>query len=242
MRVILTRAQDDAERSADKLRARGYDPVLCPVLDIAPTGPAIDASGHDALIATSAKAFFGWSARLEEERADALRLPLYAVGAQTAQAARRAGFRDVRIAPEGDAASLADLIALTAPKGARLLWLAGRDRKPQLESALSGRFPLDVIEVYEARPAPALPASATAALREGDAVVLHYSARSARIFLDLARDSQLDPARPGLRHAALSADAAHPLEAAGAKASVVAARPDEEALISALLASCPPYH
>lgn len=240
MRVVLTRAVEDAERSAAALAARGYEPVIAPVLDIAPTGPAIDARGRDALIVTSAHAFTGWSARLEDERADALALPLYAVGARTAQAARRAGFRDVRIAPEGDAASLVDLVRMTAPPGARLLHLAGRDRKSLIADELGAAFPLDTAVVYEARAASALPPAAVDALAAGPAAVLHYSRRSARLFAELARQAGLDPARPGLLHGTISADAAASLAEAGAQAAFTAERPDEASLFAALAKACPP--
>lgn len=239
MRVVLTRAQEDAERSAAALTARGYEVALAPVLEIAPTGPALDAAGHDALIVTSAHAFAGWGARLEDERDDALRLPLYAVGGRTAQAARRAGFKDVRIAPEGDAASLVDLIRLTAPPGARLLHLAGRDRKSLIEQELSKAFRLDAVIVYEAR-AAALPPRGMAALRQGRAVALHYSARSARLFLELAAQAGLDPRRPDLLHGVLSEDVAQPLREAGAQVAFTADRPDEASLFEALGKACPP--
>lgn len=240
MRIVLTRARENADRSAAALAARGYEVVIAPVLEIAPTGPALDAAGHDALIATSAHAFTGWGARLEDERADALALPLYAVGGRTTQAARQAGFRNVRIAPEGDAASLVDLIRLTAPPGARLLHLAGRDRKSVVEDELSAAFRLDVVTVYEARAVPALTPQAVAALRAGPCLVLHYSARSARLFLDLAAQAGLDPCRAGLLHGALSEDVARSLKEAGARIALIAETPDEASLFAALAKACPP--
>ncbi len=55
MRVIVTRAAAQAQSLVDALRREGFEPVLCPLIEIEPVddGP-IDVSGYDWVIVTSA--------------------------------------------------------------------------------------------------------------------------------------------------------------------------------------------
>jgi uroporphyrinogen-III synthase len=55
MRVIVTRPQSQAEPLAVALRERGFEPVLCPVLETVPIddGP-VDVGGYDWVVVTSA--------------------------------------------------------------------------------------------------------------------------------------------------------------------------------------------
>ena len=69
---------------------------------------------------------------------------------------------------------------------------------------------LDVLETYAAAGGGGLSDAALAALDEGAVgAVLHYSQRSAAIFLELLEAAGFDPA--ALRHIAISEDAAVPL-------------------------------
>ena len=97
---------------------------------------------YDAVVASSAKAFVG-EARLEEAP------PVYAVGARTARAAEARGWR-LAAPPAPDAARLIETLRRELPPGARVLYLAGRDRKPTLEAALVGFCALEVAETYAA--------------------------------------------------------------------------------------------
>lgn len=228
MRVIVTRAQADAVRTAAALRARGHEPLLSPVLEIAPTGAAIEPGEAAALIATSAHAFEALGA---EDAAKLARLPLFVVGARTGEAAQRAGLSAPCIAA-ARASDLAAGLAAALPKGANLLYLAGRDRKPDLEAALAGAgFSLEAIEAYEARAIDALSQEAAEALRCGAAdAVLHFSRRSARLFLDNAAREGLGAKAAGLRHVCISQDAA----AAVGDGAIVAETPDSAGLLRAL--------
>ena len=228
MRVIVTRARADAERTAAALRARGHEALLSPVLEIAATGAAIRPGAAQALIATSAHAF---EAMRAEEAARLAHLPLFVVGARTGEAAQRAGLSAPSIAA-ARASDLAADIAAALPRGASLLYLAGHDRKPDLEAALADAgFALDVIEAYEARAVDALSEEAAEAMRRGAAdAVLHFSGRSARLFLDMAARAGLSAEAAGLRHVCISQDAAG---AVGAGA-VVAETPDSPGLLRAL--------
>ena len=121
---------------------------------------------------------------------------------------------------------------------ARLVYIAGRDRKSDLETALAivGQA-MEVVEVYEAKEAAALPRLAIDALRIGALDgVLHFSRRSAELFVALARDEGVSVS--ALTHFCLSEDVATPLRAAGCPAIAVASAPNEPALLD-LVAAAP---
>lgn len=233
MLVVVTRALEDAAATAARLREGGREPLLAPVLVLRPSGAPAPAGRFDAALATSAHAFLGWGPGAPD-RAALTALPLYAVGARTGAAARAAGFSEVRVAA-GEATALVDLLRLTGAASARLLYLAGRDRRPTIETALAqSGARLTVWETSAAEAAPALPAEAVARLAEAPrAAVLHYSRRSAEVFLRLAAAAGLAPALARFAHVAISDEAAAPLRAAGL-APRVAAGPTEAELVAAL--------
>ena len=222
-RVLVLRAREDAERTASRLRAMGFTPLLSPVLEIVGTGAAIPRGPFDAVLATSAKGL-----EFCAEPGDLRTPPLHAVGARTAQIARELGWRPDLVA--GDARGLSPLIHGRYERPARFLYLAGRDRQNELETGLrAAGHDVTVVETYEARAVTALAPAALEALAKGEiAAALHYSRRSAEIFVKLARDAGLAE-RLNIDHLALSRDAASPLPSAR-----IAERPDEEHLLRLL--------
>src|SRR5690606_35988892 len=102
MRVLVTRPQPDASRTAAILESLGHEVMVDPLLNLEPMVTEMPAGPFDALAATSANAM-RIAATLSG--VDALRdLPLFPVGTHTACAASEAGFMDVRDA-DGDAAA-----------------------------------------------------------------------------------------------------------------------------------------
>ena len=229
-RVLVTRAREDAERTAEELRRRGFAPLIAPVLEIVATGAAIPAENFDAILATSARAI-----RYAGEGLATLRAPFFVVGAKTAQALEARGAQAEASAP--DVAALTALLQSRFAAPSRFLYLAGHDRKDDLESFLRARgHAATIVETYEARAASALGSEAAAALAADEIdAVLHYSARSASIFLTLA-DAAGAPAtlRARVAHLALSEEVARVLRAAGCAEIRVAAAPDQASLLAAL--------
>ena len=223
-RVLVWRAREDAERTASRLRAMGFTPLLSPVLEIVGTGAAIPRGQFDAVLATSAKGL-----EFCAEPGELRTLPLHAVGARTAQIARELGWRPDLFA--GDARALLPLILARHETPARFLYLAGRDRQNELETGLrAAGHDVTIVETYCARAAESLADEALRALRRGEiAAALHYSRRSAEIFVRLARDAGLTEALDGIDHLALSKDAGAPLPRAR-----IAERPNEEHLLRLL--------
>lgn len=225
MKVLLTRAAEDARDSAARLKRRGHAVVLSPVLEVRTLDARAPDGEFDAAMATSTHAFMGGAHR------GFTHLPIYVVGERTAEAARADGFHVALV--EEDAARLSTRLAGARPL--RFVYFVGRSRKPLLEDALPrAGHGLTVVETYAAEPARALSEAGRAALRNGalDAV-LHYSPRSAEIFATLVSREGLADAARRLRHVAISQDGAAPLRARGFEA-IVAGAPNEDAMFSAL--------
>lgn len=234
MQVLLTRAADEGARSAMKLEASGHSAVLSPVLEMVPTGATWPPGVVDAALATSAQAFELFSDAPDWPLPEARRLiPLHLVGERTLEAALERGFEGpAQIEP--DAKALAAKLASALPSGARLVYMAGRDRKPDLERSLAAAgHRIEIVEVYTAQAAEELSRAAIAAVRSGEiGAVLHYSRRSAEIFLDLSRKADLEVR--DLTHVAISQDSAQPLWEARCSEVHVAEKPNEQAMIAAV--------
>src|SRR5262249_49251548 len=142
-------------------------------------------AGAQALIATSRNAIRALV--LHPQRDEALKIPLFAVGDATADAARALGFGDVVTGP-GRAAELGALIARSAsPERGPLLHLAGDTLAFDLNSALKAQgFAMRKAVVYRAVPVETLPGQALELLetRRIDGVIL-MSPRTAGIFAAL---------------------------------------------------------
>ena len=231
MRLLVTRPQEDGERTAAALRARGHEVLLAPLLRIEAVAAELPPGPFAAILTTSANAA---RAMQKHPRIGELRgLPLLTVGARSAEAAHAAGFLQVRSA-DGDAR---DLVALAARhfSGAPgpLLYLAGEDRAADLAGELRRHgLTVHTAIVYRAvaaeRFAPPIAQAIAAGEIDG---VLHYSARSAAAFVRCAENAGLAQQCAQLTHYCLSARVAAPLIGSAAHAIRVAARPDEAALL-----------
>ena len=234
MRLMVTRPEPDAQRTAEKLRQQGHQVTVAPVLCVETLPEATFGAGpFAAIVMTSANA-----ARVvcaHPRRDELLGLPVFTVGRQTAEAARTAGFSTICSADGG----FPELVRLIAAKlrlgGARLLYLAAEDRSGDLGKALAPHgIAVETVVIYRTVASPTLRRDLAAALAGGLDGVLHYSRRSAQSFLlGAGTAGRLDDAVK-LAHYCLSSEVAAPLRAAGATAVRVAARPEEAALLELL--------
>jgi uroporphyrinogen-III synthase len=229
MRILVTRPQADGAEIARLLLARGHQPLLAPLLEPRfPEGPLLEngtaLDGIAAILATSAngiRALIRRTARRD--------LPIYAVGPQTAEEARRAGFLSVRSA-DGDATVLAEAAAGWAPPGSVLLHACAQDAPGTLGEQLSQRgFVVRRCPLYRIEAARDLPPEIRAALQDrGLDAVMFFSPRTAGIFVRLA---QTLPTK-GLTALCIStatAQALGPLSFAQIK---VAQRPNQDAMLA----------
>jgi len=240
MAVLVTRPLPDGDATAAGLRARGFAAMSAPMLRFEPL-PFHDDAGeqYGAVIATSANALRAIEPQLAASAL--LKLPLFAVGEHTAEAARQAGFTKV-IAAKGDASALRDLVAESAKsrklkKKNPLLYLAGADLARDLAAELGEKgFSVVTQTTYKMVPAKALPREVCEAFAAGKIeAVLHYSQRSARAFLDAARDGGVEISALALPQCCISAAVAAIVREAGASQVAVAASADENALFEALI-------
>ena len=235
MRLLVTRPESDAERTAAALRQRGHVAVTAPLLRIEPILDApIDTQPWGAILVTSANAAAGLA--LHDRKSALLDIPVFAVGDRSAEAMRAAGFAKV-VSAGGAVADLTRLVAERVARQAPLLYLAGEDRADDVAGALRAKgFIVQTVVLYRAVLATLLPKDAADALTAGLDGVLHFSARSAEAYVAGARAAgvlsrALEPAQ-----FCLSEQIAAPLRRAGAARIRVATRPNEAALIELICA------
>lgn len=210
-RVWVTRARPGAERTAGRLTALGFVPVVVPLLEIRTLDVVPDLTGIDALAFTSLNGVAAFVARSVERS-----LPVLAVGDATARAALDAGFAEVRSAG-GDVGALAALIRQEAG-GRTILHPCAAQPAGDLAGAVGDGTVVRALPVYGARETGAVPP------KDRDAVLFH-SPRAARA---------LPRGMEGGVAVALSPAVAAPLSDRGFTAVHIAAAPTETALLEAL--------
>lgn len=222
MRVVVTRTPDDALPYMEHVRALGGEPVCFPLFTIEPVADTLpDLSGVRSLIFTSRYGVERFAA-LEPER----RWPVFTVGPQTAQAARQAGFSDIYIAPEGYAYSMVDAIT---PDNAPLFYGRARDAAFPVAAALAEKG-VEVREsiLYAAR-RTALPPR-----WEGADIVLFFSARGARIFMEYVEKQGVSKELARTKALCLGAGMIESLSRVPWRAVEAAATPDRAGMLALL--------
>jgi uroporphyrinogen-III synthase len=231
VRILITRSQPNAAKTAAALRERGHEPIVAPLFEMELLADVDPKTGPwDAIVLTSANGLWGIVSFAHDKKWHGL--PVFAVGDVTAKAARDMRFADVTSAG-GNANDLADLVAARLQPPARLLYLAGEERAGDLAETLrSKNFAVDLVVVYRFLTAQCLPQPAVAALAGVIDAVLHFSRASAEGFLNAARGSNLlEAALTKPVHFCLSEQVAAPLRKARAARIQVAARPTQDALL-----------
>lgn len=225
LRVLVTRPQPAAARTAALLARMGHAPVLLPLTRTVALDFSLPAARFDALAVTSANAFLHIDADLLQSLTA---LPLFAVGEGTARAARAAGFGEV-VEGGGDAVRLARTMGEALPENARVLYLAGRVRQPVFEERIAeARIAMSVCDVYDVE-AVDYDADVLERLPGGAAfdAVLFYSGVAARRFAEIARGLE---ALGETRFLCISARVAGRLPPAWRARALTADHPDEAGL------------
>jgi uroporphyrinogen-III synthase len=223
LRVAITRALPDAERTAERVRALGAEPILTPLLTIIPCRYDTNVEDAQALLFTSANGVRAFP--------DARRLhakPVLTVGDASAEAARHAGFSDVRSA-DGDVAALAALAKATLqPNAGKLVHIGGDHVAGDLVGELRGAgFTTERRVAYAARAAIVAPPELLGPLD----IVLFHSARAAETFVALGA-----PNADKLTAACISEAVAQAAGKARWARIIVSPAPREDALLRAALA------
>jgi uroporphyrinogen-III synthase len=235
LRVLVTRPEPGASRTARRLQDMGHQPILLPLTE---TAALLADAGQvpadvSAVAITSANAVRHASKDLIARLA---RLPCHAVGKRTAKAACKAGFLSVSEGP-GDAEALADGIA-AALAGQTVVYLCGRVRFPLFEQKLAAAgIRVHAVETYDT---PAIGYADEAILARLSAqpvdAVLLYSAKAAVALQGLTNRPALRKAFETTRFFALSERIAAAFGGDAGDAIHIAEQPEEEALLALLRA------
>jgi uroporphyrinogen-III synthase len=210
--LLVLRPEPGASATVARARAQGLEAVAVPLFRVEPIAwQAPDPAAFDGLLLTSANALRSGRAQLQSLK----RLPVYAVGEATAEAAREAGFDVAGTGHSGVDSLLASIGEL------KLLHLCGEDlRAPQAASQQ-----ITAIAVYRA-----VPVEADLGAVKG-AVALIHSPRAGRRFAQLAED------RGSTIVAAISTAAAEAV-GDGWQAVETAERPNDDALLALAASLC----
>jgi uroporphyrinogen-III synthase len=233
LRVLVTRPEPGASRTARQLQDMGFQPVVLPLTETVglPVDAGLIPDEAVAVAVTSANAVRHAS---KEVIAALAALPCHAVGARTAEVARKMGFLSV-IEGSGDAEALANRIA-AALSGKAIVYLCGRVRFPMFEQRLeAAAVQVSAVETYDTLPVRYSDEAVLALLSSQpvDAVLL-YSAKAAAAMQALAKRPSLQDAFEKTRFFVLSARIATAFDDSAGNAIRIAAQPDEEALLALL--------
>ena len=232
MRILISRPQEDAARLAELLRARGHQPLCASLLSVRFfDGPELTFESVSAIVATSANGVRALARRTE--RRD---LRIFAVGPQTADAAKKAGFDDVECA-DGDATTLAEkVLGWVGPQEGVLLHAASADTEGQLKTLLAEEgYTVDEIVLYEVVAIHKLPEVAREAIIHHalDAAVV-FSPRSAQALRDCILRAGLAEACKTIAAICISPTTAAALEPLAFRRVIVAERPNQAAMLDAV--------
>jgi uroporphyrinogen-III synthase len=232
MRILISRPQEDAARLAELLHARGHEPLCASLLSVRFfDGPELTFESVSAIVVTSANGVRALARRTE--RRD---LRIFAVGPQTADAAKKAGFDDVECA-DGDATTLAEkVLGWVGPQEGVLLHAASADTEGQLKTLLAEEgYTVDEIVLYEVVAIHKLPEIAREAMVHHalDAAVV-FSPRSGQALRDCILRAGLAEACKSIAAICISPATAAALEPLAFRRVIVAERPNQAAMLDAV--------
>jgi uroporphyrinogen III methyltransferase/synthase len=159
-RIVLPRPKAQAEKAAEAVRARGWEPLVLPITEIGPP-PDLDRldralaalSSYDVVAFTSAN---GVAAVFDRAPLDFGRARLAAIGPATARALVERGARAEIVAEEQRGEGLAAAILGAFGRGpSRVLVLRALVARDALPDALrAAGLSVDVVAAYQKHPAP----------------------------------------------------------------------------------------
>lgn len=181
--ILITRPHDDAVRTAEMVKASGLIPFIEPMLKVGTFSDIDlpqDLSAYQGLVFTSVNAVRAVSSLIESHD-----LTAYAVGKRTAEEAKKAGWKNLRIA-KGHSRDLSALLAEEEDReGKPFLHLSGRHIVKPLKA---GYHQIERRVVYEARKVVSLSEECLSLLDKGEfTAALFYSARTAENFETLVQ-------------------------------------------------------
>jgi uroporphyrinogen III methyltransferase / synthase len=247
-RILVTRAREQAEKTAALIRAHGAEAVLLPAIELHP--PKDPAAVQSAIARAAAYSWVAFTSENGVERTWAVvegmglgaevfgKAKLAAIGPGTAAALEKRGLRADVVATDSKGEGLAAAVLAAMQPGESLLLLraqAGRDAFP--DALARAGHPVDVVAVYETRPAsgPEVARVVEELERETIDAVTFTSASTVESFVALVGGEER--ARRLLSHplvASIGPITSEALAASGLRVDATAPRATLEALLQAL--------
>lgn len=230
MRILVTRPEEEAHEFARRLAALGHETFVEPLLTVRylPPHPPLNLGDVQALLVTSTNGVRAF-ARTSTVRG----IPVFAVGAATAEAARAEGFGAVSSA-DGDAEDLVRLVmARLNPAAGVLLHVRGEEVARDLAKTLGAcGFAVRPAVLYRAQAAASLSPELARELEAGAIdVATFFSPRSAATFVNLIERARLSRLTERIAAVALSEAVAASLRPLRWRRLLVASEPNQESLI-----------
>lgn len=153
MRVVITRAENEAANMAGAIKAIGCEPLVAPMLEIKFDDVPINLNGVQGVVVTSSNAV-----RALEKGTEERDMPIYCVGPQTRKFAESLGFTNVKNS-FGGVKNLPIFIGReTSPSKGPLLFLRGGNVAGNpIKELAQGGFRANALKVYGAGPVTTLP-------------------------------------------------------------------------------------
>lgn len=233
--VLITRPVEDADDFAREVRALGLTPLVEPMLGIIPVDFKMpDLNNYPALVFTSANGVrvFGCPPGADG-------MPVFAVGAHTADEVRKHGYKKIFTAG-GDASDLAALINKKLSGSVRILHIRGEHTATELgEIVKHDRITVDSVVVYTARSEDHFSPVCRDAIAKGTAgAVTFFSRRTAENFVRLIEEEGLDSKLSGIKALCISPSVLECVQGTGWAGAYSARRPEKAAMLDLLKTHC----
>jgi uroporphyrinogen-III synthase len=238
MYILVTRPEDESEALCKKLSHIGLKPLPAPLMRIQDIPNIEDIlknslkTNVQAIILTSSNAVRSLSNIID----DIKKIKTIAVGNKTTAAAKQYGFTDV-ININGNALKLTDYIIKNFnPKQGSILYLSALDIAFDIERCLSDAgFNINRIAVYQAVKIDQLSDEIADNFNaKSIGSVLLFSKRTAEIFVNLIEKYNLKNTVNEITAFVLSSNIASEVRKLSLKDVIVAAHPNEEALLESI--------
>ncbi|KRB62750.1 uroporphyrinogen III synthase [Rhizobium sp. Root708] len=231
MRVLVTRPLRSGERTAERLRDMGHEPMLFPLAEPVHDPAALhDLAGRPGPLAVTSAEAIRALASLPIVAPEYFDRHVFTVGEATAEEARALGFRSV-MASAGNGADLADMIFSASPEP--VTYLAGSPRATTFEARANDiGLPVIVVECYRMRPLRVDPSELAELLRtHRPQAILFYSRETAKALFALVEHQEILSA---VRFLCLSQAVAEAIPVSLRHSADIASTPEEGALLSLL--------
>jgi len=191
VRVVITRAENEAANMANAITKIGCEPLVAPMLEVKYEDVPIDLTGIQGVIVTS-----GNAVRALEKSTEERDIPIYCVGPQTRKLAESLGFKNVKNS-FGGIKNLPIFIGReTTPMEGPLLFLHGGNvtGNPVKDLAQAG-FRAGGLKVYGAGPVTTLPEEVRAEFEKPvvPEIATFMSIRTFKMFREIMQSEGLLP-------------------------------------------------